>query len=166
MNPLTSAFGGGATETNLHPLVAVWALVAIVLILTLPRKQAIVPFLLAFFMTPVAQVVLLGPLHFPVLRILILAGLARTASQGGLTSERRFPGGFNRLDKVVVLWTVTTLVINFVQWMEMQAFIKLAGDFLDRWAATLWFDSLFPIAQPSDARSGRWLWSVRFRACS
>ena len=34
------------------------------------------PFLLAFFMTPVAQVVLLGPLHFPVLRILILAGLA------------------------------------------------------------------------------------------
>jgi hypothetical protein len=132
MNPLAGAFGGGASETMLHPLVAVWMLVAALLILTLPREKAIVPFLLAFFTIPIQQVILIGPLHFPVLRILILVGLARAAAQGGgLTSERRFPGGLSRLDKAVLLWTVSSFVINSLQWMELQALIKLAGDFLD-----------------------------------
>lgn len=121
----------------LHPVVAVWMLVAIVLILTLPRKKAILPFLLACFTIPMAQVVLIGPLHFPVLRILILTALCRTFAEGGAALTRRFPGGFNRLDTVVVLWILSILMINFLQWMEVQAFIKLAGDFLDSLGAYL-----------------------------
>jgi hypothetical protein len=144
MLPKNHAFGGGATETMLDPMVAVWMLIAILLILTLPRKKAIVPFLLACFTIPLAQVVLVGPLHFPVLRILILAGLARTAAQGGPTSKRRFPGGFNRLDKVVVLWTVVSLVANFLQWMDPQSLIKLIGDFLDTLGSYLVVRFLIP----------------------
>jgi hypothetical protein len=131
MNPLNPAFGGGATETFLHPLVAVWMLIAIVLILTLPRDKVIGVFLLAFFTIPIQQVILVGSLHFPVVRVLILAGLVRTATQGGPTSDRRFPGGFNGLDKVILLWAVSAFVINSLQWMTLPAFIKLAGDFLD-----------------------------------
>jgi hypothetical protein len=131
MPPKNLAFGGGATGTMLHPLVAVWMLIAIVLILTLPRNKAIAPFLLAFYTIPVAQVVLLGPLHFPVLRILILATFARTATQGGPTSNHRFPGGFNRLDKVVVLWIVSAFVVVSLQWMDAQALVKFVGDLLD-----------------------------------
>lgn len=131
MQPKDLFFGGGATETVLHPLVAVWMLIAIVLILALPRNKVIVVFLLAFFTIPIVQVVLIGPLHFPVLRILILAGVARTAGQGGLTSKRRFPGGFNRLDKVVILWAVMSFLIASLQWMELQPFIKFVGDFMD-----------------------------------
>jgi hypothetical protein len=131
MQPKDLFFGGGASETMLHPLVAIWMLIAIAFILTLPRKQAIVPFLLAFFMTPLEQVLLLGPLHFPVLRILILAAMGRALVDGGKRTESIFPGKFNRLDKVVVLWIVSTLVIGCLQWMNGQAFIKLAGDFLD-----------------------------------
>ena len=44
----------------LHPLVAVGMLIAIVLILLLPRKKAIAPFLLAFFNIPLGQVLVLG----------------------------------------------------------------------------------------------------------
>ena len=36
----------------MHPLVAVWLLIAIVLILTFPRGKAITPFLLAVFDIP------------------------------------------------------------------------------------------------------------------
>jgi len=63
----------------LHPLVVVVVvmLIAVVLILTLLRNKAIVPFLLAFFSIPPGQVVLLGRLHFTMLGVLILAGLAR-----------------------------------------------------------------------------------------
>ena len=137
MVPKNLAFGGGASATMLDPIVAVWMLIAVVLILTLPRKKAIVPFLLACYTIPLPQVVLVGPLHFPVLRILIMAGLARTAGQGGLTSKRRFPGGFNRLDKVVVLWTVSTFVVVSLQWMDSQAFIKVVGDLIDTLGAYL-----------------------------
>ena len=79
MEPEHLRFGGGATETMLHPLVAVWLLIAIVLILTLPRNKAITPFYCPVFTIPIGQVVVVGSLHFTVLRILILAGLARRA---------------------------------------------------------------------------------------
>jgi hypothetical protein len=126
MEPEHLRFGGGATETLLNPLVAVWMLIAIVLILVLPRKQAITPFILAVFTIPVGQVVVLGSLHFTVLRILILAGLVRRAR-----SRAKFPGGFNPVDQMVVLWTVSALGIVSLQWMDMQALIHNLGDFLD-----------------------------------
>src|SRR5271154_271637 len=128
MQPEIPTFGGGATETMLHPLVAAWMLIAVVMILVLPRQKAIIPFLLAFFTIPLAQVIVVGSLHFPVERILVLAGLARIVMSA---KSSKFPGGFNRIDTVFVLWTVSALVVNSLQWMELQAFIKLSGDFLD-----------------------------------
>jgi hypothetical protein len=131
MQPEHLVYGGGSSETFLHPVVAVVMLVAMCLILTLPRNKVIVPFLLAFFSIPFAQVILVGPLHFPVLRVLILTGVARTVSAGGLTSKQRFPGGFNRIDLVVVLWSISAFFVVSVQWMDPQAFIKFVGDFMD-----------------------------------
>jgi hypothetical protein len=131
MEPANIRFGGGATETLLYPLVAVWMLIAIILILILPRNKAIAPFLLAFFTIPLGQVVMAGSLHFPVLRILILAGLVRRAIFRGESSKSKFPGGINTLDQAVVLWTVSALVVVSLQWMELPAFIKFVGDFLD-----------------------------------
>ena len=131
----------------LHPLVAVWMLIAIVLILALRRKMAIVPYLLAFFTIPIAQVILVGSLHFPVLRILILTVLARMIVRGGGNSGRRLPGGFNRLDTVVILWTVWTLIANSLQWMDLQAFIKIAGDFIDALGSYLAARYLIPDRQ-------------------
>ena len=112
----------------LHPLVAVWLLIAIVLILTRPRGQALTVFLLSCFSIPIGQVVVLGTLHFTVLRILVLAGLARRAFR---QSGDKFPGGFNAVDQVVVLWTLSYLVILSLQWMNTQSLIHNLGDFLD-----------------------------------
>jgi len=131
MEPEHQRFGGGATETLLHPLVAVWLLIAVVLILVLPRGKVIVPFLLSFFSIPVGQVVLVGGLHFTVLRILILVGLARMAISGGSSSGGAFPGGFNTLDRLTVLWAFFGPIIFSIQWMETQAFIAAMGDLVD-----------------------------------
>jgi hypothetical protein len=125
------AFGGGAAVTMIHPLVVLGTIIAIMLICTLPHRKVIVPLLVSIFMIPLAQVVLIGPLHFPILRILIMAGLARMIVQGGTTIKRGFPQGFNQLDKIVVLWIVSTLIIGSLRWMDEQAFIKLSGDCLD-----------------------------------
>jgi hypothetical protein len=121
------AFGGGAAETMLHPMVLVWMLITVVLILTLPRKRVVVPLIFSFFMIPLAQVVVVGGLHFPVLRILILAGLVRMI----VSRKEKFPGGFNSLDQVIVLWTISAWLIINLRWLDPGMVVKSTGDFLD-----------------------------------
>ena len=131
MEPENLTFGGGAADTLLHPLVALWLLIAVMLILTLPRKKVITPFLLTFFTVPIGQVVLVGGLHFTVLRILILAGLARRAVSHWSSPGGAFPGGFNALDRVVVFWSLSAAIVFSLQWMEAQALINRLGDLVD-----------------------------------
>jgi hypothetical protein len=130
MQPKNFQFGGGATGTVLNPLVAVGMLIAIVLILALPRKKAITPFLLAFFTIPLGQVLVVGGVHFLMHQVLILAVLGRMATFRESSSERRLAGGFNALDRVVVLWSLSAFIIFSLQWMDIQATIKSAGDLL------------------------------------
>jgi hypothetical protein len=106
-------------------------LIAIVLILILPRNKAITPFLLAFFTIPLGQVLVLGGVHFTMLQILILTVLARMVAFKNGSSEEKLPGGFNTLDKVVVFWSLSALFMFCLQFMEIQAWIKGVGDFLD-----------------------------------
>jgi len=128
MEPKNFRFGGGVGDSILHPSVAVGMLVAIVLILTLPRKKAITPFLLAFFTIPVEQQLVLGGVHLTMLQILILTVLARMAAFRGTASQRRFAGGFNAVDRVVMLWSLLELIMFSLQFMEAQAWIRgLAG---------------------------------------
>ena len=77
MEPAKIRFGGGSSVTVLHPVVAVAMVLAVVLVLCLPRKYVIVPVLLALFLIPTEQVIVFAGIHFNVYRIIILAGLAR-----------------------------------------------------------------------------------------
>lgn len=131
MQPEHLQFGGGATETILHPLVAILVLIAVALILILPRSKAIAPFLLAFFTIPIGQVLVVGGLHITMHQILILAVLGRMAAHHGQSSEGRLPGGFNALDKVVVLWSLFSLLMFSLQIMEMQAFIRALATLIE-----------------------------------
>lgn len=120
MEPQAHRFGGGASETILHPLVALGMLIAIVCILALPRKKAITPFVLAFFSIPMGQVLVLGGVHFTMHQILILTVLGKMMAAPG----RKFANGFNRLDKVVVFWAISSFVIFCLQFFEPQAWIR------------------------------------------
>ena len=111
-----------------HPLVALGMLIAIGLILALPRKKAIAPFLLAFFTIPIGQVLVLAGVHLTMHQILILTVLGRMAGFRGSSSNKRFVGGFNAFDKLVVLWTLVSLIAFTLQFLDMQALIKGLGD--------------------------------------
>jgi hypothetical protein len=128
MQPENFRFGGGAADTIVHPFVVLGMLVAILLILILPRKKAIVPFLLAFFTIPAGQVLVLGGVHFTMHQILILVVLGRMAAFRGSSSEGKFAGGFNAIDGAVVLWSLLELIMFCLQFTETQAVIRgLAG---------------------------------------
>jgi hypothetical protein len=131
MEPGHIRFGGGASVTVLHPVVAIWMLIAIVLILTRPRNKAIVPFLLAYLTIPAGQVAVVGGTHFTMMRILILVGLVRAARLKASSSGRWFATGFNPIDQVVVLWTVSAFIVITLQWMNSQMLIAKLGDFVD-----------------------------------
>ena len=115
----------------LHPLVAMWMLIAIALILTLPRQKAMAPFLLAVFTIPLGQVVVLGGLHFTALRILILTVLARRALTPSTSSPGKFPEGFSAIDRATILFMLVDISVQTVAWMDQQMFIKLLGDLVD-----------------------------------
>lgn len=144
MPPEHLRFGGGAADTAVNPLVAVWLLGAIVLILVLPRGKAITPFLLAFFTIPIGQVVVLGSFHFTVLRILILAGLARRATFPHSALQGKYPGGFNAIDRVVILWSISAVIFFFLEFPGMAAAIQGMGTLLDTLGGYLAVRSLIP----------------------
>jgi hypothetical protein len=128
MEPQNLRFGGGTEETLLHPLVALAILLAIVLILFLPRKHVIVPLLLAVFLIPKGQVVVITGMHFTVAKILFLTGVIRWAmSRRSLT----LAGGFNSIDRVFALWALCYPIVFALQWMQTQALIKAVGDSVD-----------------------------------
>jgi hypothetical protein len=64
------------------------------------RSWAVLPLLGAVYITRM-QVLEIGPMHFPVMRVLIAVGLLRAMING-----ERMSGGMNSLDRIVRLWTI------------------------------------------------------------
>jgi hypothetical protein len=128
MEPENIRFGGGSADTMLHPIVAVFLLVAIALMFVLPRKYGIVALLLGTFVIPLGQVIVLAGVHFPVLRVLILLGFLCRAI--GMNRERS-SGKMDGIGRAVTLWIVLGTVLWSIQFMEMGAFIKAAGSLID-----------------------------------
>ncbi len=118
-------FGGGS-GTQVHPIIVVAMLLAGALILFRQRKRVTFPFLAATLLIPIDQVLLLGPFHFPMLRLLIALGwvamLFRTPS-----GNRIFSGGVNGLDKAVVLWAGFTVLATLALWQDMPALNNQMG---------------------------------------
>lgn len=144
MEPAHIRFGGGAAETMLSPQAAVLMLIGIALILLLPRRKVIAAFLPLCLCIPLGNVVVLGGIHFTVLRILIIAGLVRAVIDRGSSPEGRFSGGFNRIDWMVALWTVAALVTFSLQWMNSQSLIWSLGVLLDTLGGYLALRFLIP----------------------
>lgn len=129
--PQNLHFGGGAEESAIHPLVAVYLLIAILLILVLPRRKAIIPFLIPFFTIPGGQVLVLGAFHFTALRILILAGLARRVFSLNKSSDGKNVVGFGGVDWPVLFWSISAAVCFCLEYRETGALVRQAGNLLD-----------------------------------
>jgi len=95
------AYGGGATDTVLHPVVMVALVLAAILLSVLPRKYAVLPFLLVVFLVPRGQQIYFAGQHWYALRILVILGLVRLAR-----GKFQVAGGMNGIDKVFIVWAI------------------------------------------------------------
>jgi hypothetical protein len=111
-----------------HPVVAVAVLLAAALIFFLRRRYVIIPFLSAGLLLPMDQLVVLGPFHFQMLRVLILCGWIRVLIER-LTSKRPLLSTrLNTLDKLVILFALVDALDYVLLWQgSAEAFVNRCG---------------------------------------
>jgi len=90
-----------------------------VLMLVLPRRYALLPVIIITCFMTLGQVVMVGGLHFTMMRILVLFGWIRLA----LRREFR-PFHPNAIDKAVLAWTVAAIVTHSLLWQTSDEFIN------------------------------------------
>lgn len=128
MGPDHLKFGGGSTETLLNPAVLVLVLIAGVLICVWPRKTALVLFLVASILIPLDQVLLIGPAHFPMLRVLVLFGTVRMVREKLSAKRQILAGGMNKIDIAFILLNIFIAVNGILLFRESGEVIYQLGN--------------------------------------
>jgi hypothetical protein len=127
VEPENYKFGGGPAESILHPFVLVAMIVAILLIFVRSRDKISPVFLLAAFLIPHGQQVVIAGVHLFVLRILILAGLVRLVCSKRSSGEPFLGGGWNAVDTVFFLAVVCRATAFTLLYMSQSATVNQAG---------------------------------------
>ncbi len=96
------------------------------LLLVLPKKYFLLPFILAACFVPADQRVIIFELDFTPLRLLVLVGFLRTILLG-----ERLTFKWNRFDKLVLAWAICGAFIYIIQWADMSALIYKCGVLFD-----------------------------------
>jgi hypothetical protein len=109
-------------QSVINPLGLAFTLLMGVLLIALPRRYALVPvIMLTCFMT-MGQVVYFMGFHFTMIRILALFGWARLLVRGEIRALR-----LNWIDKALLLWTLSSVVLNTLLWQTSEAFTNRLG---------------------------------------
>jgi hypothetical protein len=126
MIPTDIEFSGTA-ETAILPLTIVLLILASAFILTLPKKYAALPFLLAALTIPLGQVIMVAELHLHALRLLILSGIARLIISRIFFSPQKSDFKINAIDRTVILWSIVTSIAFTLLHLSGQSLINRMG---------------------------------------
>src|ERR1700722_13119835 len=99
-------YGGGAAASLLNPIVLVAMILAIILIMVLPRKYVIAPIIFLGFLTPIGQQLYIAGVHLFVLRIVVLVAFVRAWASRSNPEETRLAGGLNGIDTAFLVCTL------------------------------------------------------------
>jgi len=91
------------------------------LMLAVPRRWALLPLMIAAFFVPRDQEIEIGPMHFPMIRLLVVLGVLRALARG-----ERIAGRLHFLDWTVIFWALWYLVSSFFH--ESQALVTRLGN--------------------------------------
>ena len=118
---------GSAGDSHVHPAIAIAMLIAVAFVFILKRKFVIVPLLVAGLLIPMDQVLVIGGLHFQMIRLLILFGwtrvlLTRSSSEGVLIS-----GGIRKMDVALLLSASIAAIDTVLLWQDQASFTNQLG---------------------------------------
>jgi hypothetical protein len=127
MEPDHYKFGGGVTESILHPVVVVGMLLTIVLMFRMQRKAIVVPFLWSTFLIPAGQQFVIASVHVFVFRIIVVAGLIRMAWFKVSTGKRVLAGSWNSVDTAITLCVLFHVLAFIALYQESAAIVNQIG---------------------------------------
>jgi hypothetical protein len=148
--PLPMPRFGGGPDPYVHPGVLIAVVVASALVLLLPRKHVIVPLLAAALLIPFDQVMLIGPLHWTMLRVIVLVGWLRVLATLLLPRQRLLSTGLNAVDKALILWAGVAALNVVLLWHTPAAVINQMGALYN--AFGIYFLARFLIRNSDDGR--------------
>jgi hypothetical protein len=126
-SPQNFNFGGGASDSVIHPAVAAALVVTILLVLFARRKYAAVALFLFIFLVPAGQQLFVGGVHLYCSRILVLVGCARLAWSKLTHPGDVLAGGFTALDGVFLTWALFRAGAGILQFMQSGAVVNQVG---------------------------------------
>lgn len=110
-------------QTVLNPFAIIFTIIMCILIFTLKRKYIVIPvILISFFITQQQRIVLLT-LDFPMLRIILICGFLRV-----IIRREYAQFALNKIDKIIILWSILRSIAHTILWMSPGAFIYIAGE--------------------------------------
>jgi hypothetical protein len=117
-----------AQQSSVHPVIAVAMLVAITFLFVLPRRKLVVPFIFAGMLIPMDQILVVGPFHFQMIRVLVLFTWIRIFITAKVSRTSILPNKFNILDKLVLLYAVFDALDYVILWgFSVQAIVNRLG---------------------------------------
>jgi len=108
--------------TVLSSLGLAFTLAMSILLLTLPRRLALLPILLTACYMTFGQQIVAGGLHFTILRVLVLVGCVRVLVRGEFHRLQ-----WLRLDTMMIAWVVAGVVTYTILWGSSDAFVNRLG---------------------------------------
>jgi hypothetical protein len=109
-------------DTVLSPLGLAFILAMATLLVALPRRFALLPIILTTCYMTFGQQIVVGDLHFRLLRILALVGCVRIIFRGEVRSCR-----WLRLDTLVTLWAIANIITYALLWQTTDALVNRLG---------------------------------------
>jgi len=108
--------------SNISTLGFIFTAVMGLLLLFIPRRFAALPLIMTACYITLGQVVGIGPLHFYIIRIIILLGCLRVIIRKEFTAIT-----FNSIDKITILYVFTSAIIYYLLRKDTDAFISSLG---------------------------------------
>src|ERR1035437_9222581 len=124
-------FGGGATSSLISPLALILLVLFAVLLLVLPRRLMIAPLLLANFLIPISQQLVLVGVHWFPARIIILIAAARLLVAGSPKDESQTKRRFGPLDHAVTVYIVAQVFAVCLYYQSTAAVVNQLGYMID-----------------------------------
>jgi hypothetical protein len=92
------------------------------LMLVLPRRYAVLPIMIITCFMTVGQVVVIGSLHFTMMRIIVMFGWVRLMLRGEIHRLH-----LNSIDKAVLAWMIVAIITHSLLWQTSDEFVNRLG---------------------------------------
>jgi hypothetical protein len=143
MAPENFYFGGGATESTMHPLVLACILIVVVLMLALPRKKLFGPVAATAILAPFGSQLFVGGFHFFVFRLVILGFACRLILVKVGTKGPLLSGGMTASDITFFAWAMCRGVASVLLHWSAAACANQVAFWLDAFGAYVLFRYIF-----------------------